>query len=105
MDHEGKGFMAETSLPPVTRLDRGVILGEERFAEITRTAPWTWSVPSCSEDHSYTVDLRQGVCGCPDQVSENGYCKHLYAAHYKKAKTALCSGCATRHRHPDLYPV
>lgn len=87
------------------RFSRGLALAEERFEEITRTAPWVWSVPSCSGEHRYTVNLKHGTCSCPDRTPEGETDKHVVAARYKKAKTATCSGCGARFRHPDLYEV
>ncbi len=84
------------------RLQRGIELAEERFEEITKIAPWTWEVPSCSGDHRYVVDLKHGLCTCPDHPPEGERCKHVSAAAYKKARTAPCSGCRKRFRHRDL---
>src|SRR5215207_1818475 len=49
------------------RLQRGIALAEERFEEITRTAPYIWTVPSCTGEHTYTVDLKAKICSCPDR--------------------------------------
>ena len=48
------------------RLQRGIALAEERFEEIEKIAPWTWRVPSCSGPLFYVVDLKNGLCTCPD---------------------------------------
>jgi hypothetical protein len=87
------------------RLQRGINLAEERFEEITRTAPYIWSVPSCSGEKTYTVDLKHGTCDCPDRPPAPEKCKHISAAAYVKAKTATCSGCSERVRHRDLHEV
>jgi hypothetical protein len=87
------------------RLKRGITLAEERFEEITRTAPYTWSVPSCSGEHRYVVDLKHGLCTCPDHPPEGEHCKHHAAASYVKARTAVCCGCAFRKRHRELIEV
>ena len=34
------------------RMQRGIVLAEERFDEIVRVRPWIWSVPSCSGEHA-----------------------------------------------------
>jgi hypothetical protein len=91
--------------PPTTRFERGIALAEERFEEITRVAPWIWSVPSCSGPGVHDVNLKTGECSCPDRTPAGETDKHVTAARYKKAKTALCSGCSERFRHRDLYEV
>ena len=87
------------------RLQRGLALAEERFEEITRIAPYIWSVPSCSGAGVYVVNLKTSECSCPDRPPENEHCKHVSAAAYKKAKTATCSGCRKRFRHRELFEV
>jgi hypothetical protein len=88
-----------------TRHERGIALAQEHFEKIIRIAPWTWSVPSCSGEHRYIVDLKHGLCTCPDHPPAGERCKHETAARYVKAKTATCSGCSERGRHQDLYEV
>ena len=88
-----------------THLQRGIAHAEDHFEEIVRIAPWTYSVPSSSGEHTYTVDLKTGSCSCPDRVPEGERCKHVSAAAWVKAKTAKCSGCCKRFRHRDLYSV
>ncbi len=80
------------------RFQRGIELAEERFEEIEKIAPWTWRVPSCSGSLFYVVDLKNGLCTCPDHPPAPERCKHVSAAAYKKAKTATCSGCKNRFR-------
>jgi hypothetical protein len=99
-------FMASTTVPhPTTRFERGITLALEHFEEITRTAPWTWEVPSCSGEHTYTTNLKTSECSCPDRTPEGEECKHLAASRYVKAKTGVCEGCRQRFRHHELYPV
>ncbi len=91
--------------PPTTRHERGIKLGIERFEEITRVAPYIWSVPRCSGEGVYMANLKTSECSCPDRVPAGERCKHETAARYVKAKTATCSGCGERRRHRDLYEV
>lgn len=95
----------QSTLKLSARLQRGIALAEERFEDIVRVALWTWEVPSCSSEHSYTADLKSGSCSCPDRVPEDERCKYVSAAAWVKAKTAKCSGCCKRFRHRDLYSV
>jgi hypothetical protein len=89
-----------------TRHERGITLGIERFEEIVRVGPYLWSVPSCSGDHAYTVNLKgEGHCPCLDHTPEGEEDKHVVAARYKKAKTATCSGCRARLPHKALVDV
>lgn len=97
--------ITKDTAPLTTRLSRGIALAEGRFEEIQRTAPWVWSVPRCTGPRRHTVDLRDGTCSCPDRVPEGERCKHEHAARYVKAKTATCSGCGERLRHPELLEV
>jgi hypothetical protein len=91
--------------PPTTRFERGIALAQERFEEITRVAPWIWSVPSCSGAGVHAVNLKHGTCSCADRTSAGETDKHVTAARYVKAKTATCSGCSERFRHRDLLEV
>ena len=93
--------------PPTTRFERGLALAQERFEEITRVAPWIWSVPSCSGASGavHAVNLKHGTCSCPDRTPAGETDKHVTAARYVKGKTATCSGCSERLRHRDLYEV
>ncbi len=93
--------------PPTTRFERGLALAQERFEEITRVAPWIWSVPSCSGASGavHAVNLKHGTCSCPDRTPAGETDKHVTAAKYVKAKTATCSGCSERFRHRDLVEV
>lgn len=87
------------------RLQRGINLAEERFEEITRIRPYIWSVPSCTGEHRYEVNVKTKTCSCPDRPPAPERCKHFSAAAYKKAKTGTCTGCGDRVRHRDLYEV
>lgn len=91
--------------PPTTRFERGIALAQEYFEEITRVAPYVWSVPHCSGPGVYVVDLKAGNCSCPDRTPAEECCKHETAARYVKAKTATCSGCSERSRHRELVEV
>jgi hypothetical protein len=91
--------------PPSTRFTRGITLAAERFEKITRVAPYIWSVPSCTGEGVYAVNLQTSECSCPDRVPEDEHCKHASAARYVKARTATCSGCSARFRHRELYEV
>lgn len=75
--------MAETSVHPATREERGQALFSERGEEIRKVGPQTYLVPGCSAD-AYTVDLGAETCDCPDFehrcAAEGLICKHLYAA-------------------------
>jgi hypothetical protein len=91
--------------PPSTRFERGIALAQEHFEEIDRVGAYLWSVPSCSGDHAYTVNLKTRTCPCPDRPPEGERCKHVVAAKYKRAKTAACVGCRGRFLHRDLFDV
>ncbi len=102
-DLEHVGSIVPRALRLSARLRRGINLAEERFEEIEKVAPWTWRVPSVSRGPLfYVVDLKNGLCTCPDYPPEGERCKHVSAAAYKKAKTATCSGCRKRFRPRDL---
>lgn len=98
--------ITQSSAPaPTTRTERGIKLGIERFEEITRVAPYIWSVPRCSGAGVYVVNLKSSECSCPNRVPEGERCKHEAAARYVKGKTATCSGCSGRFRHRELVEV
>ncbi len=88
--------MDTTSVAPTTRPDtrelRALRLFEERGAEIVRTGPWTYLVPSCSGGEPYAVNYRRETCDCPDFTiprpgREAGEpCKHVYAVGIHRAK-------------------
>ena len=91
--------------PPTTRFERGITLAQEHFEEITRVAPWIWSVPSATGAGVHAVNLKTGECSCEDRTPADETDKHVVAARYVKAKTATCSGCSRRFRHRDLVEV
>src|SRR4051812_3028742 len=105
MQQQSSAPAQPSTLKLSARLPRGINLAEEQFEEITRIAPYLWSVPSCTGEHTYTVDLKAKTCDCPDRPPAPEKCKHYLAATYKKAKTATCAGCGERVRHRDLYEV
>ena len=59
-----------TSVPkaprPDTRESRALALYRQRGAEIVRTGPHTYLVPSCSGSGTYAVDYEAESCDCPD---------------------------------------
>ncbi len=92
--------------PPTTRFERGLALALEHFEEITRIAPYVWSVPSATVATGvHAVNLKTGECSCPDRTPAGETDKHVVAARYVKAKTGLCTGCGSRFRHRGLVEV
>jgi hypothetical protein len=95
-----------TSVPESTRNDtretRGIRLAESRIDEIYPVSPGTWAVPSCSGADVYLVGLRDESCTCPDHKRTGRSCKHVFAAHVVRAKTAECAGCGGRSRRRDM---
>ncbi len=75
---------------PSTRTERGIKLFRERHAEIERTGPSSYLVPSCSGEHAYVVNLKPFVCcTCPDHKRAKDLgevCKHAAAAIIVHAK-------------------
>ncbi len=98
---------------PDTREIRALALYRERGAEIVRTGPHTYEVPSCSGRGSYAVDYEAESCDCPDARRHPELnCKHLLAVAVKMAKRR---GQSARHlpdhelirldaAHPDRLP-
>jgi hypothetical protein len=90
-DHEGIGFMANTSVArsgkeSTTRKDRGRKLFEEHGSEIRYDAKLgVWLVPSCSKEGTSVYEVTLGLrpsCECKD-FEFNGHrepCKHIRAA-------------------------
>ncbi len=83
--------MTSTSLTegrhPDTRESRALALYRTRGAEIVRTGPHTYEVPSCSGRGSYAVDYEAESCDCPDARRHPDLnCKHLLAVAVKRAK-------------------
>ena len=106
-----------TSVPkaprPDTRELRALALYRERGAEIVRTGPHTYLVPSCSGSGTYAVDYEAESCDCPDftmprrgrEVGEP--CKHVYAVGINRAKRRGASArrlaaLSERHDHELL---
>ncbi|MBA2617236.1 MAG: SWIM zinc finger family protein [Rubrobacter sp.] len=88
--------MDSISVAPPARHDtremRALAPYRERGAEIVRTGPHTYLVPSCSGGEPYAVDYERESCDCPDftiprrgrEVGEP--CKHVYAVGIHRAK-------------------
>jgi hypothetical protein len=98
--------MTTATIPEPTTTDtreaRGPRLAESRFDEIHPVSPGTWAVPSCSGSDVYLVRLRHESCTCPDHKRTGRACKHVFAAHVVRAKTAECAGCGGRSRRRDM---
>jgi len=93
---------------PDTRESRALALYRERGAEIVRTGPHTYLVPSCSGRGSYAVDYEAESCDCPDARRRPELnCKHLLAVAVKRAKRRGASArrlaaLSERHDHELL---
>ncbi len=94
-----------TAERPVTRELRALALYRERGAEIVRTGPHTYEVPSCSGSRSYAVDYEAESCDCPDARRHPDLnCKHVLAVAVKRAKRRGASArrlaaLSERHDH------
>ena len=79
-----------TSVPkaprPDTRALRALALYRTRGAEIVRTGPWTYTVPSCTGTGFWAVNYRSESCDCPDFLRRGVACKHVYAVGIHRAK-------------------
>ncbi len=79
-----------TSVPeaphPDTRAVRALALYRERGAEIERTGPHTYTVPSCTGTGFWAVNYRTESCDCPDFLRRGVACKHVYAVGIHRAK-------------------
>ncbi len=71
---------------PVTRESRALALYRTRGAEIVRTGPWTYTVPSCTGAGFWAVNYRAESCDCPDFLRRGVACKHVYAVGIHRAK-------------------
>ena len=75
-----------------TREVRALALYRERGAEIVRTAPFTYNVPSCSGEDFYVVRYEKEPCECLEfTIGRRGHepgepCKHVYAVGIHRAK-------------------
>jgi hypothetical protein len=98
--------MTTTTIPEPARTDirerRGLELYRERGEEIKHVRGSVWSVPSCSREGVYLVDLRAGICTCADMPPAGEACKHVMAACIVRAKTGVCAGCGLRFRRRDM---
>ncbi len=102
--------MATTSLPQAavpttTREERGVELWRNRGEEFELIACGTYSVPSCSGEHRYLVDVKGETCSCEDSIRRGSGCKHLIAAFVADAAFVSCDGCGQRFDHRKLVEV
>ena len=94
----------KTTIPkaprPDTRQSRALALYRTRGAEIVRTGPHTYLVPSCSGGEPYAVDYAEETCECPDFTiprpgrEAGAPCKHVYAVGILRAKRR---GQSARH--------
>ena len=81
-----------TSVPPRlpgdTRELRALALYRERGAEIVRTGPWTYLVPSMSSEagEPHAVNYRTERCDCPDFEYRGVTCVHIFAVGIHRAK-------------------
>ena len=95
-----------TTIPEPARADtrerRGLELYRQRGDEIKHVRGSVWSVPSCSTEGVYLVDLRAGICTCADMPPAGEACKHETAATIVHAKTGVCAGCGHRFRRREL---
>ena len=87
---------------PTTREQRGIALYRTHGERIKHVAGWHWTVPSCSGENVYVVDLRYESCTCPDRVRS---CKHVVAATIARAKSGDCDLCGVKARRRDLCDV
>ncbi len=104
--------MDSISVAPPARHDtremRALALYRERGAEIVRTGPHTYLVPSCSGGEPYAVNYRRESCDCPDARRHPGLnCKHVLAVAVKRAKRRGASArrlaaLSERHDHELL---
>ena len=89
----------------MARERRGIALYRDCGEEIEHLAGRTWSVPSCSGEGLYPVDLQAETCECPDFGHREENCKHIYAAAIASAKSGSCAGCSKRVRRRLLREV
>jgi hypothetical protein len=79
-----------SSIAPLPRGDtremRALALYRERGAEIERTGPYTYLMPSCTGTGSWAVNYRRETCDCPDFERCGVACKHIYAVGIHRAK-------------------
>jgi hypothetical protein len=78
--------MDTASVAPDARALRALALYRERGAEIERTGPFTYLVPSCTGTGSWAVNYERETCDCPDFERRGDACKHVYAVGIMRAK-------------------
>src|SRR5918998_365432 len=71
---------------PHTRELRALALYRERGAEIERTGPWTYLVPSMSGGKLHAVTYRRETCDCRDHGYRGVLCAHVYAVGILRSK-------------------
>ncbi len=71
---------------PDTRELRALALYRERGAEIVRTGPWSYLVPSSSGSEPRAVNYRRESCDCPDHENRGVTCVHIFAVGIHRAK-------------------
>ncbi len=77
----------DTPTVPDARALRALALYRERGAEIERTGPHTYLVPSCSGAGTWAVNYHRETCDCPDALRNPDLsCKHVYAVGIHRAK-------------------
>jgi hypothetical protein len=89
----------------MARERRGITLYRDRGEEIEHLRGSLWTVPSCSGEGLYLVDLHAEICGCPDFERRGENCKHIYAAAIASAKSGQCVGCGKKVRRRELRQV
>ncbi len=89
--------------PPSTRTTRGLALYRDHAAEIVRTGPHRYRVPSCTGSAIYEVDLRSENCSCPDRPPKGETCKHVTAAVVFRAKAGECAVCRVHRPRRELF--
>ncbi len=106
--------MSETSVAQERRCERvqrmarerrGITLYRDRGEKIEYLRGSLWTVPSCSGEGLYLVDLRAEICGCPDFERRGENCKHIYAAAIASAKSGQCAGGGKKVRWRGLREV
>ena len=78
--------MTTTASIPATRELRALELYQERGAEIERTGPWTYLVPSMSGGEAHSVNYKTERCDCRDHEYRGVLCAHVYAVGIFRAK-------------------
>ncbi|MDP8951617.1 MAG: hypothetical protein M3N18_05170 [Actinomycetota bacterium] len=71
---------------PPTPESRALRLYRERGAEIERTGPWTYLVPSLSGGEPHAVNYKRETGDCADHGYRGVLCVHVYAVGIHRAK-------------------